>query len=401
LGGLLDMSGMTIYQLDEDQGALVCCFAREDDQVLPQPTNALNSPTSMAARAVRERQEVLIENQREANEPGTRIMLTALFVPLLVGQRVLGAMSVQSAKARAYGERERLIFRTVCAYGAIALSNAQALAALHAAQRQLMQQEKMASLGGLVAGVAHEVNTPLGNTLIAISGVIDIWHQQQNVLTHESVTLAELQDFTREGLEYAELAHGTARQAVEMVNSFKAIAAPNEIDQYHTVVLAQYLPEVVALVRGALEQIGGRVDIEVDPNLVLHIVPEALTEALARIFANVLNHAFSEGRAQDGSPCLLRVVARRDNGVVIEVIDNGTGIAMHDLPKVFDPFFSTRSGSGGHVGLGLHIAFNHVTQRLHGAISIDSQIEHGTTVTIRLPAACCVESAPGTASCPI
>lgn len=320
-------------------------------------------------------------------------------------------MSVQSAKAQAYGERERLIFRTVCAYGAIALSNAQALAALHAAQRQLMQQEKMASLGGLVAGVAHEVNTPLGNALIAISGVIDIWHQQRNVLTHESVTLAELQDFTREGLEYAELAHGTARQAVEMVNSFKAIAAPNEIDHYHTVVMAQYLPEVVALVRGALEQLGGSVEIEVDPNLVLHIVPEALTEALARVFANVLNHAFSDSRPADGRPpdarppdsrpCQLRVVARRDNGAVIEIIDNGIGIAMHDLPKVFDPFFSTKSGSGGHVGLGLHIAFNHVTQRLHGSISIDSQIDQGTSVTIRLPAACCVESAPGTASSPI
>ncbi len=392
LVGLLDMEGMSIYQLDEDKQVLVCCFAREEGRVLPQLTIELGSPTSMAARAVRERQEVLVENKPHVKKPnyveGTKILLTALFVPLLVGQRVLGAMSVQSAKAQAYGERERLIFRTVCAYGAIAFSNAQALDALHSVQRQLMQQEKMASLGGLVAGVAHEVNTPLGNSLIAISGVIDIWHQQQAVLTHELVTLAELEIFTCEGLEYAELAHRTARQAVEMVNSFKAISAPNQVDRVHSVVMAQYLQEVIALVRGALEQSGGSVVLEVEPGLVLHIVPEALTEALARIFANVLNHAFPDNRAGQ-----LRVVARRDNGAVIQIIDSGCGIAPHDLPQVFDPFFSTKSGSGGHVGLGLHIAFNHIVQRLNGTISIDSQLGLGTTVTIRLPASCCVESA--------
>lgn len=392
LAGLLDMDGMSIYQLDEDKRVLICCFAREDNRVLPQPTISLNSPTSMAARAVRERQEVLVENSPNVKKPnyveGTKILLTALFVPLLVGQRVLGAMSVQSAKAHAYGERERLIFRTVCAYGAIAFSNAQALDELHAVQRQLMQQEKMASLGGLVAGVAHEVNTPLGNSLIAISGVIDIWRQQQSVLTHESVTLAELENFTCEGLEYAELAHRTARQAVEMVNSFKAIATPNQVDRLHSVVMTQYIQEVIALVRGALEQTGRSVVLDIDPSLVLHIVPEALTEALARIFANVLNHAFPDDR-----PGQLRVVARRDNGAVIEIIDNGCGIAPHDLPQVFDPFFSTRSGSGGHVGLGLHIAFNHIVQRMQGSISIDSELGQGTTVTIRLPAACCVESA--------
>jgi ligand-binding sensor domain-containing protein/signal transduction histidine kinase len=392
LAGLLEMDGMTIYQLDEDKQVLVCCFAREDERVLPQPTIALNSSTSLAARAVRERQEVLVDNQPDVKKPnyveGTKILLTALFVPLLVGQRVLGAMSLQSAKAHAYGERERLIFRTVCAYGAIAFSNAQALDALHALQRQLMQQEKLASLGGLVAGVAHEVNTPLGNSLTAISGVIDIWRQQQAVLTHESVTLAELENFTNEGLEYAELAHRTARQAVEMVNSFKAIATPNQVDQVHSVVMVQYMQEVIALVRGAMEQDGGSVVLEIEPGLVLDIVPEALTEALARIFANVLNHAFPDHR-----PGQLRVVARRENGVLIQIIDNGCGIAPHDLPQVFDPFFSTKSGSGGHVGLGLHIAFNHIVQRLHGSIEVDSELGQGTTVTIRLPASCCVESA--------
>ena len=90
-------------------------------------------------------------------------------MPLLVGERVLGVMTVQSPRARAYGERERLIFRTLCAYGAIALDNADAYRQLQDAQAQLVSQEKLAALGALMAGVAHELNTPIGNSLLIAS----------------------------------------------------------------------------------------------------------------------------------------------------------------------------------------------------------------------------------------
>lgn len=386
VAGLIDVDAMTIYVLNLQQATLACCFAREQGKDLPHPTIALDSASSIAAQAVRERHEILVDNHQEENfpahVPGTLVLRTALFAPLIVGQRVLGAMSVQSTRSHAYGERERLIFRTVCAYGAIALSNAQALDALHDAQRQLMTQEKMASLGGLVSGVAHEVNTPLGNTLIAISGVVDIWQQQKRLLGSDNISLAQLQQLTDEGLEYAELAHVTARRVVEMVNSFKAIAVNSGFERCHNLNLDFYLPEVVALVRTAFEHGDRVIRIEVEAGMVVRTVPEALTEALARILSNVLNHAFAEGEAGE-----LVVRARRDGEsfVVIEVADNGCGIAPQDLPKVFDPFFTTKSGIGGHVGLGLHIAWNHVTGPLHGTISIDSKPGKGTTVRIRLP----------------
>ena len=390
VSGLLDVVGMTIYRLDEDGQTLDCCFARENGRDLPHPKIALTDTDFVAVRTVLEQREILVENDA-ANPvpsyvPGTFMIMTAIFAPLMVGPRVVGAMSIQSGRAHAYGERERLIFRTVCAYGAIALSNAKALDALHHAQRQLMQQEKMASLGGLVSGVAHEVNTPLGNTLTALSGVIEIWQHQEQALNSHHLTLDGLKTFTAEGLEYAHLAQATARRVVELVNSFKAVAAPSGVDLAHNVKLEQYLSEVLALVRSTLEHGGGRIELVVQPNLVVRIVPEALTEALTRILSNVVAHAWP-----DGAHGLMQIRAQRepDGRVLISVSDDGCGIAVQDLPKVFDPFFTTKSGLGNHVGLGLHIAYNHVVQRLSGTLSIVSTPGKGTTVNIRLPADCC------------
>ncbi len=405
VAGLLDVTGMLIYRINTETQTLDCCFAREHGKSRDAPAIALDSDTSYAARAVRERQEIMVtltgketaivEGIFENPALGKSPLMSAMFVPLIVGHRVLGAMSVQSSQEQAYGERERLIFRTVCAYGAIALSNAEALDALHEAQHQLLQQEKMASLGGLVSGVAHEVNTPLGNTLMALSGAIDILRNQQQALNTSRLSNIQLEEYTNEGLAYAEMAQLTALRVAEMINSFKAIATSSSVDQFYDMKMTHYLPDVVSLVRSNLEHSGHQIIVQNEPDLILRIVPEALTEALARILSNVMHHAFvgqEGGQAGGQAGGQVKVLARRepDGSVSIEVSDNGCGISEYDLPKVFDPFFTTKSGIGGHVGLGLHIAYNHVTQRLKGSITITSVEQQGTTVTIRLPSSCCV-----------
>ena len=153
------------------------------------------------------------------------------------------------------------------------------------------------------------------------------------------------------------------------------------------------------LISAPLLAAGHSLQIEAAPNLTLHTVPEALTEALTRILANVLDHAFA-----DKEKGVLTIRARRSSeveagtaategavqaneaqeGIIITINDNGCGIAAADLPKVLDPFFTTKSGIGGHVGLGLHVAFNHITQRLKGKLGVASVEGEGTTVTICL-----------------
>jgi ligand-binding sensor domain-containing protein/signal transduction histidine kinase len=268
---------------------------------------------------------------------------------------------------------------------------------LQQAQEQLVQQEKLASLGGLVVGIAHEINTPLGTTMMAISGAQDCWQRLREAQAGGRLSQSLLDMHTSEGLEYTELASRTAARAAELITSFKAIAVQFESDNLVTLDLAAYLPEVAMLVRPSLEQSGHRLEIEVEPGLCVHVMPEALTEALTRILANVLDHAFvdanptaSQSAGKMGATGgILHLSARRVNPgeVEINVRDNGCGIADADLPRVFDPFFTTKSGLQGHIGLGLHVAYNHVTQGLGGEIAVRSGLGRGTCVAITIKVA--------------
>lgn len=390
IGHLLDASTLVIYRYREQN--LVRCFGREDGEALPIIDVALDSPTSHTARAARERQEILLERepgQGKAQRGGKRLMLTSLLVPLIIDTKLLGVMAIQSERQYAYGERERMIFRTLCGYGAIALANAEVLSALHAAQHQLVQQEKLASLGGLVTGVAHEINTPLGVTILALSGVKEALRKlaprlptPDQLAPQAEAVNTELNDALDDGISYTEMALHNANRAAALITSFQAITAHFETDTLEELELATYLPEVAALFQTEFVNQGHPIEVLAHANLQIQTIAAALTEALSRILSNVQDHAYSHGRVGK-----VRLFAQQANEDCIEICvqDDGDGIQAAALPKVFDPFFSGANASSGHVGLGLHVAYNHVVLRLKGRITITSTPQQGTTVTIRLP----------------
>jgi ligand-binding sensor domain-containing protein/C4-dicarboxylate-specific signal transduction histidine kinase len=387
VSGMLNAPAMTIYRMNASATELNAVFARNGNKMMPMLNISLDSLTSNAARVVRERQELLLNYDQQSESTyslDTREMLTALFAPLIVDDKVLGVMSIQSDRENAYDERECLIFRTLTAYGAIALANSAAIGALRQAQGQLVQQEKMASLGGLVAGIAHEINTPLGTTLVAISGVEGSLQTLQNAISSGSLSKAVLVSSTSEGMEYAALALQTAKRTAELIAMFKTISVSADSDRSVTINLAHYLEEVATLVHTQLVQNGCELEVVAPINLSIQVVADALTETLSRILVNALNHGFDQGRTGTLRLCATIDKAADGDEVVITVSDDGHGIAPEDLPKVFDPFFTTKSGIQGHVGLGLHVAYNHVTERLKGKIQITSTLGEGTCVTIRL-----------------
>ncbi len=388
VGGLLDAPFLAIYRVNRVGNALEMAFGREHGEMLPNYSILLSNQVSNIARVARERKDLLLNFDPEVlaptHIPGTSVMLSAMYAPLIVDSKLLGVMSIQSARVNAYGERESLIFRTLSSYGAIAMANAQALAALHQAQAQLVQQEKLASLGGLVAGIAHEINTPLGTTLMAISGVAEQWQQLQAAIDSGTVNKTLIERSTIEGAEFTAVAMRAATRAADLITSFKSIAVHSQHEPSSRIELALFLSELLSLLQNTLTQMGCQLQLQVPNGLAVQAVPETLSETLMRIFANVIDHAFCEQRRGT-----LTVSARALANTVVEIAikDDGHGIAAQDLPKVFDPFFTTKGGNLGHIGLGLHIAYNHVTQGLHGSIRISSTEGVGTTVTIRIPAA--------------
>ncbi len=252
-------------------------------------------------------------------------------------------------------------------------------AALREHQARMVQQEKLASLGGLVAGMAHGVNTPLGTVVNAISGASEVLQELNAAVESGKVNKSLLVRMLASASEFTGLALRNATRAADLVDSFKSMVTQRDVETAEMLDLSVYLPQVSTLVRRQLEQHGHRVLIDVPAPLKVRVVTDALNEVMTRVLANVEDHAFDDGR--HGT---LRISARKldDGKAEIVVADDGQGIAQHDIARVFDPFFTTRSGSGNHVGLGLNVAFNHVTERLKGTITVTSPPGGGTTVTI-------------------
>lgn len=375
----------------------------EGGQRLPSRRVAMSESDRPAVWCVRRQRELIIGTNIELlNYVGSILppsmgahMETVVYLPLLVERQIIGCLTVQSPRKNAYAPDQLEFLRVLASYTAIALSNSIAhgdLASTHdeltashqhlkETQAKLILAEKMASLGGLVAGIAHEINTPLGTSLLALSGIGQLLAQQRTALEQGSLSKSALEQSIAQSIEYTDLAFNTASRAADLVTVFKAIAVRVDDNHCMEVDLSQYLADVSFPLRTALLQKGHDFQLEVPDHLTMFTVPDALTEALTRVFANVLDHALVD---RPNGMLRLAAAAQADGAVVIEVSDNGVGIAPEHLSKVFDPFFTTRSGQHGHVGLGLHVAWNHVVQRLKGEISIASELMQGTTVSIRI-----------------
>lgn len=384
---LLDASCFAVYRLDEDGQSLTAAFDIEAGVRLPISHIAVDDPDSYAVRCLQERSEAMLNFAPEHDDPGqipgTLITLSALFAPLIIGERVLGVMTIQSVVQFAYGERERLIFRTLCAYGAIALDNADAYQKLQDAQAKLISQGKLAALGSLVAGVAHELNTPIGNCLIAASGL----HEDTQIFLRR----AKEQNLRRSDLqrycEHSEKASGILLRgltsAADLVRNFKQVAVDRNNARRSTFDLLECIKKLQTDVSKAILPSGHQLLIDVPPGILLDSYFDALEEVLANCVNNALLHAFA-GRNHGQMTISARLMNGTPRRVQIEFADNGIGITEEHLKRIFDPFFTTRLGQGGN-GLGLSISYNLVTALLGGQVSARSKLGQGTVFVLDLP----------------
>ncbi|MBU1042148.1 MAG: PAS domain S-box protein [Proteobacteria bacterium] len=246
--------------------------------------------------------------------------------------------------------------------------------------RQLVESEKMASLGGLVAGVAHEINTPVGIGVTAASHL----EAKTKVMLEEyrsgGLKRSKLEEFLGMCDESTRMILVNLRRASDLIRSFKQVAVDRSTEERRRFGLRSYLDEVLLSLRPHLKKTSITVSLDCDPQLEIDSYPGAYSQIMTNLVMNSLVHAFDEG--QTGS-INIRII-RDEDRLHLSFNDDGKGIAPEHLDKIFEPFYTTKRGRGG-TGLGLHILYNIVTQRLGGTVHCESVQGQGTTFTLDVP----------------
>lgn len=268
---------------------------------------------------------------------------------------------------------------------------ARALQELRDTQESLVQAEKLASLGELVAGVAHELNTPVGISYTAATFLADRLREFRNDLANGPPRRTALMEFLDLVEETANLMTVNAGRASRLVQSFKNIAVDQTSDERRVLSLKPYLEEIAISLGPQWKRPGHVLTIDCPAGLVLDTYPGALSQVLTNLIVNATLHAYAPGQAGrltitvSPLPSPPSAVGRPTvEHVEILFADDGKGIPADALPRIFDPFFTTRRGAGS-TGLGLNIVFNLVTRTLGGRIEVDSAPGRGTRFFLRLP----------------
>ncbi len=253
--------------------------------------------------------------------------------------------------------------------------------ALRQAQQDLIQAEKMAALGSLVAGVAHEINTPLGNTLTASSHLHDKVAEFSALLEENRLRRSDLVTFVSLLTETTQLMVANCERAAELVQSFKQVAVDQTSGERRRYDLKGYIDEVLLSLRPRLRKTGHRITVDCPPHLEMDGYPGAMSQLLTNFLLNSLVHAYDPGDAGQIAIC---VRPAGEGQAELTYSDDGKGIPQALLSRIYDPFFTTRRGSGGS-GLGLHIVYNLVTGTLRGQIAVESELGKGTRFIVRFP----------------
>jgi signal transduction histidine kinase len=257
---------------------------------------------------------------------------------------------------------------------------------LRDAQAELVEAEKLASLGSLVAGVAHELNTPIGVAVAVSSSLEEKRKVFTGALAGGGLKRSALDGFLADVQQAAELLQQNLARAASLVGSFKQVAVDRAGTQRRPFELAQTVDEILVSLRPSLRGRGIELRNELPAGIALDSYPGALGQVVSNLLNNAALHAFPEGGpAPEGGRCVRVSVFDAPAGQVgLRVSDNGQGMAADTLARVFEPFFTTRLGQGGS-GLGMSIVRNIVIGLLGGRIQVQSQPGAGTVIDLLLP----------------
>jgi len=251
---------------------------------------------------------------------------------------------------------------------------------LNETQSQLVQSEKMASLGGLVAGFSHEINTPLGIGVTSASNIEEEIGRLQNAFETGEMKRSDLEKFIAHANQASTILLQNLNRAADLIRSFKQVAIDQSNEDWRTINLHDYIDEIILSLKPKWKYTSTKIVNDCASDLEIYTHPGAIYQILSNLIVNALIYAFD-----DNHQGIISIhVAENEGEILLDFKDQGKGIAKDNLKQIFDPFFTTRRGTGGS-GLGLHIVFNLVNSTLKGTIICESNIGEGTTFRIKFP----------------
>ena len=257
-----------------------------------------------------------------------------------------------------------------------------ALLELGAAQQNLIDAERLAALGGLVAGVTHEVNNPIGISLTVASSFArraEVF--EQGLKSDVPLRRSQLEEFVRTARDAADQLVANLHRAGELIQSFKQVAVDRSHGERRPFDLKASTDQIIASLRPVLKKAAVKLSVQVPEGLVLDGYPGSYGQILTNLFLNATNHAFADRRS---GTITVTAASRGPDEIEISFADDGAGMTPEVARHAFDPFFTTRRDEGG-TGLGLHIVYTLVTQQLGGRMLLDSKPGQGTTFRITIP----------------
>jgi signal transduction histidine kinase len=251
---------------------------------------------------------------------------------------------------------------------------------LQTTQAELVEREKFASLGTVVAGVAHEVNTPIGVGVTAASALKQATVRLQKKVEAGELKKSDLMSYVEVAARSADILEANLGRAAELVRSFKQVAVDQSSEAVRVVELGRYIHDVMSSLRPELRKAGHGVTVDAPNPVELETTPSAIWQIVSNLVMNSILHAYEP--AQRGH--LTVSVTRAEGAAILVYRDDGKGMTPDVRRRIFEPFFTTRRGQGGS-GLGLSIVYNLVTKTLGGTILCTSAPDVGTEFMITIP----------------
>lgn len=251
---------------------------------------------------------------------------------------------------------------------------------MHQYQNQIVESEKMASLGQMVAGVAHEVNTPIGLGVTGSTLLRDKLADIQVAFDQKTLTSKQLERFIVDGVENLDLIYRNLNRAADLISNFKRVAVSQDTEISADVNVQSLLSNILMAMNAEISIKSPEIELNLPDNLTISSKTGPLQQIFEQLISNSLIHGFEDERDNK----IWIGAEKKGNNIEITYLDNGSGVPTSIKKRIFDPFVTTKRGEGGS-GLGMHLVYNLVTQALDGSITLDEDYAEGTRYVISLP----------------